>query len=146
MATKITTLTRFAPLLLALPLAACSVLPTYTPAGDKPSITVKVLGMGKPQVCVGNQLHSVNVTHVDGYPTFKVAAGERITLRTFMHYQGYNVSSHCHPAISVVPKAGSTLLLNSGLDGNACFIEAVREDNSVETGVSLETSLGAPQC
>jgi len=146
MTTMHTTLMRGATALSLLFLSACSTLPTYRAPSGQPLATVKVMGLGESRVCVDGKWHAPDLSDLDGVRAFNVAANQRITMGTFMSYQGYNVISTCRPAISVIPRASTTLILNSGLDGNRCFIEAVRENNDVDTGVSLETSLGAPQC
>jgi hypothetical protein len=134
--------------LLALPvLTACSTpMPVYAPDPSRPSTTIKAVGQSYPMVCIGTQMYDTKPELRDGIMTLTVTAGERITIRSLVQYTSGGVRSTCVPRISVVPRAGVTLLLNSGMDGNQCFIEVVRENNAASTGVSVEPSLGPPQC
>ncbi|MDQ1829273.1 hypothetical protein [Massilia scottii] len=129
-------------------LTACGTpIPVYVPEAGVTTTKVSLMGGGIPYMCLAGQFYRFDVqAGADGTSTVQVPVGTRLTMRNVMTYQGHNVVSTCRPAFSVIPKEGQTLFVNSGLSAGTCFTEAVREDNSKDTGVALEPSLGAPQC
>lgn len=130
----------------ALLLAACNALPIYQPEPREPVTTIKLIGMGSMSLCKGGHHYQLKSEVIDGFTTIRVGTKERISLTTFMQFQGYNVISSCHPSLSLIPEPGIGLVANSGLSNGSCFMEIVREDASRPSGVALEPTLKAPQC
>ncbi len=128
----------------ALLLSACHTLPTYQPVAGDP--TVSFVGMGKPSFCTKAGRFQLDVTEADGYRTARVPAGQRISMWSYMSFQGYQVITTCMPTLAFTPQTGSAYIVNAGLNNGKCFIEVVREDKSRDTGVALETSAGRPEC
>jgi hypothetical protein len=126
--------------------AGCNTLPTYVPAPAEKTVTAKLLGYGKPFMCKQGQKYSLDVNEAGGYQTTQLPVGNRLTLWRYMSYQGYQVISSCTPMLSLVPKEGVGIVISSGLADGKCFIEAVREDLTRETGVALEPTIGGPAC
>lgn len=129
-----------------LALGGCNTLPAYAPAPAEKLATVRFLGSGVPYMCVNGARYKLTVAETDGDFTTRIPAGKRVMLWRYLSYAGYQVTSSCSAALSVVAAEGSTIIVNSGLDAGKCFIEAVREDKSRETGVRIEPSVGAPTC
>lgn len=129
-------------------LSACGTpVAVYVPAADTPTTRVTLMGGGIPFMCLSGEHYRFDAQPgPEGTSFLQVPVGQRLTLRSVMSYHGYNVVSTCRPALSLIPKQGQPLIVNSGLEKSGCFIEAVREDNSRETGVAIEPSLGRPQC
>jgi len=131
-------------LAIALVLAGCSTMPTYEPqAAD---VSVQLVGMGQPGICVGGNNYRLDVAENEGIRTVRVPTGNRVMLWSTMAFQGYNVISRCEPALAFVPSAGNTYVANAGLADGKCFIELVREDKQRETGVAPEPTLQRPKC
>ena len=122
-------------------LAACGAVP-YQPGPNEVLAPVKLVGLGSPRMCMDGKLYSLSA---DKSETVKVPVGQRITLGSYMYFDGYNVSFSCMPQLSFMPQAGLSYVSNAGLRDQRCFVELVREDASRETGVAPEPSLGPPQ-
>ena len=126
--------------------AGCNTLPAYTPAPAEKTVTAKLLGYGKPFMCTQGKRYSLDVHESGGYQTTQLPVGSRVTLWRYMSYQGYQVTSSCTPMLSLIPKEGVGVIINSGLADGKCFIEAVREDVARDTGVALDPTIGGPAC
>lgn len=125
---------------LASMLAACGVVP-YQPAPNEVLAPVKLVGIGSPRMCLDGKMYSLSV---DNHQTVKVPVGQRITLGSYMYFDGYSVSFSCMPRLSFTPAAGSSYVSNAGLVDQRCFMELVREDNTRDTGVVPEMTIGPP--
>lgn len=129
-----------------LALTGCSFLPLYTPAPGDKTATVAMFTFGTPSICYNGQRYKLNVEGSGTQRTAVIPANTRVSISTYMSYQGYNVISSCYPGLSMVPRADTRLVLYNGLHEGKCFIEAVREDHTRETGVAIEPTLSGPKC
>lgn len=129
-----------------LAMSGCTTLPTYAPAAAEKTVPVQLLGYGAPYMCVGGTKYKLDYKESAGAFTTQIPVGSRVTLWRYMSYAGYQVTSSCTPMLSLIPQEGVGLIINSGLANGRCFIEAVREDRTRDTGVALEPSVGAPAC
>jgi len=129
-----------------LSMAACHSLPTYQPAPNEAVTTAKFIGMGQPYMCRGGIRYKLDVLMRDGFRTALLPTEQRISVWSAMSYVGYNIVSTCAPSIGFVPRAGTGVIVNSGLASGQCFIEVVRDDPSQATGVATEPTAGAPAC
>ena len=130
-------------MLCLLTLGGCVVYPPYPFAKAEKTASLKLMNMGKPSMCKGGSFYSV-AADANGY--VPVPAGERISLGTFMYFDGYMVSYSCSPYISFIPKEGEKYVMHDYIQGSKCFVEVVREDGGKATSVSFEPSLGPRDC
>ena len=134
--------------------AACAVLlvwlqgcaAVYTPAANEATTTVRNVGFGELRMCRFGKVYQLPQAKDDPKAVI-VPAGQRITLNAQLRSEGYQVSYHCVPAVSFVPEERQLYVANSALSGDGrCGIEVVRDDPASLTGVSIEPSVGPPQC
>jgi hypothetical protein len=125
-------------------LSGCVTNEPYAFAEGEKAASIKFLGMGRISFCRTNQFYSF--TPVENSDLVRVPVGERVSVGSFMHFSGYNVSYSCYPFLSFLPEEGKTYVIDNSIRGSKCFIEVVREDKSKATGVSLETSVGPRDC
>ena len=128
----------------ALTLSACNVLPIYQPAPSDARITF--VGLGQPGFCSAAGRFKLDVTEENGVRSALVPAGQRLTLWSYMNFQGYQAMSTCHPALSFTPASRTAYVANAGLVNGKCFIELVRDDARTATGLAIEPTAGAPTC
>jgi hypothetical protein len=130
-----------------LPLAACNTLPTYVPASGEKTVDVSFVGFGRPSICVDGKSYKLDLTKKNQYQyVAQLPANKRVLVFSYQFYQGYQVMSSCRASLSLTPKFGMPVVINSGLDAGKCYVEAVLEDSSSPTGVALDPSVGPPQC
>lgn len=122
----------------------CAISPPYPFAKDEKTASVKFLNMSGAKMCRGGEFY--DLTPAEGKSVALVPVGERVSVGTYMSYGGYNVTYSCYPFLSFIPKEGETYILHNGLRSDRCFVELVREDGKVETGVSFEPSIGPRDC
>ena len=119
---------------------------TYAPALGEPTAQVRVVGWGRTQICRAGELNWVPTTE-GSKDMVTVPAGRRLTIGSHLSDAGYQVIHYCRPFMSFVPDAGKTYVLNSALEGQGrCVVELVREEPSRDNGLSVETSVGPPDC
>lgn len=111
---------------------------------EEKTASIKLMNMGKAEFCKSGNFYIMPA--VEGTNSALVPTGERISIGTFMSFQGYNVIHHCYPFLSFLPKAGDKYVLHNYIRDNRCFVELVREDSTKATGVSLEPSVGPRDC
>lgn len=104
------------------------------------------MGFGTPSICRGEKHYGLETTTEDDFIVATVPAGERITIRSYLQFGGYRVISHCDVGVSVIPEPGTTLIANSGLRDNRCFIEVLSESSATDVGVASNYSVRAPEC
>ncbi|WP_426104009.1 hypothetical protein [Massilia sp. TSP1-1-2] len=126
-------------------LSACSGLQLHP---SSPSdVTVHFVGIGgHTQFCTADGRYATEEFKDNGYRSIKLPVGKLITLWSSMSFAGYNVTSSCAPALAFIPVEGKQYVVNAGLVNGKCFIEMVREDASVESGVVFDTSVQKPSC
>jgi hypothetical protein len=118
----------------------------YTPAAGEATSTVRNVGFGELRMCRFGKIYQLPQAKGDPKAVI-VPAGQRITLSAHLRSDGYQVSYHCVPAVSFAPEDGLLYVANSALSGDGrCGIEVVRDDKASLTGVSIEPSVGPPQC
>jgi hypothetical protein len=139
-------ITRLAAAVSLLAFGGCSTLPTYEPAATEKTVNVQLLGYGAPSMCVDGRKYRLDAKESAGAITTQIPVGQRVTLSRYMTYAGYQVTSSCNPSLSLIPKEGVGVILNTGLADGRCFIEVVREDRARDTGVALEPTVGPPAC
>ncbi len=122
-------------------LSACT-LPVYQPTAGETLVSVKLLANTTVQLCKDNVKYSLNQDATG--QAVQVPVGGRIDLNSYMYFTGYNVSYTCFPVLSFIPQAANTYVLDTGLRDNKCYIELVKEDKSIDTGVSIDTSVAGP--
>lgn len=131
-------------------LAACAI-PRYQPGASEPAAHVRLMGLGKLSMCQEHREYLLPVQEdAKGTRWTYLPAGERITLISYntetVYLPGGNGPStiSCTARASVVPRQGINLIVNSNTPGfNSCGLEIVREDESTETGLSIEPSVQA---
>ena len=135
-------------LLAPLLLAACATpIPKYQPTPEEKVTSVKLFGWGEPYMCRTGKLYALPVQEENGTRRTTLPTGARVGLVNFITVHGYQVISRCTARISVIPRDGINLIVNGVLpEAGKCALDVVREDDSKETGVSMEPSLGAPAC
>ncbi len=137
---------RIASACLLLSLVACNSLPVYTPAPGDKTVAVRFVGFGKPSVCFDGKGYQLDLVRDKGQFLAQLPVDKRVMIYSYQSYQGYQVISSCHASLSLIPKAGKPLVVNSGLDAGKCYLEAVLEDSNSPTGLSLDPSVGPPRC
>lgn len=116
----------------------------YVPSAGETMVPVKVLGMGEPLMCKAGQVYGLSP---DKSGVALVPVGDRISVGSYMYFDGYMVSHSCRVWVSFIPKAGGSYVTNSGLGGTQrCFAELVVEDSTKETGVAFEPTAGRGAC
>ncbi len=124
-------------------LGGCATAP-YAFKPDEKTASIKLMNMGQAKFCRGGNFYGMPA--VEGTNSALVPVSERISVGTYMQFQGYNVIHHCYPFLSFLPKAGEKYVLHNYIRDNKCFLELVREDGASATGVSLEPSVGPRDC
>lgn len=127
-----------------LAISGCTTLSPYVPANDEKTASLRLLSTRSVAMCRAGTLYSVSAP--DGGNVVRIPVGERISVGTYMSYEGYNVSYSCYPFLSFLPKEGETYVVHNFIRGNQCFIELVREDKTKPTGVVFEPSVGRRDC
>lgn len=129
-------------------LSACGTPPAmYVPAPTERTAVVKLAGEQKGvRICRSGQPLYVTSTTSGNIRSVVIPADERITLISLIAIEGYNVRSTCSPAISLIVKTGTSVVLNADVQENGCYFEAVREDASSPSGLAVEPSVGPPSC
>lgn len=97
-------------------------------------------------VCVGDKTYSVDAPadHRIVVPTTgRVAFGSFLSLADFRG--NYQVRYTCNSAVSFVPLAGLTYLLNIEFNGAGCRLEVYREGGHNRIGLDIEPTAGPPQ-
>lgn len=126
-------------------MTACAGLQPHPPAAS--DVTVHFVGLGGSSAfCTPEGRFSTQEFQDNGFRAIKLPAGKRITLSRHMSFAGYNVISNCAPAVGFTPMEGKHYVVNAGLVDGKCFIEMVREDANVETGVVFDTTVERPTC
>lgn len=133
---------RAAGLLTPLLLAACAI-PQYQPGSSEKAARVRLMGMGELSMCRAHLKYRLPV-HEDGQGrrwTY-LPVGERIELSSYSLVAEGAGAAYCTARASIIPSEGVTLIVNSTTPAfNSCGLEIVREDESRETGLSVEPSL-----
>lgn len=133
---------RAAGLLTPLLLAACAIR-QYQPGSGENAARVRLMGMGELSMCRAHLKYRLPV-HEDGQGkrwTY-LPVGERIELTSYSSVADGAGTAYCTASASVIPSEGITLIVNSTTPAfNSCGLEVVREDESSETGLSVEPSL-----
>lgn len=129
-----------------LPLAACNTLPTYTPAPGEKTVDTRFVGFGRPSICFDGKSYKLDLVEDKGQYVAKLPADKRVLVFTYQSYQGYQVVSSCSASLSLTPKQGHPIVVNSGLNAGKCYVESVIEDRSTPTGLAIDPSVGPPQC
>jgi hypothetical protein len=127
-------------------LAACNTLPTYTPAPGEETVGVRFVGFGRPSICFEGKSYQLDLTPSNGQYVARLPADKRVMVFSYQSVQGYQVISTCSASLSLTPKSGRPVVINSGIDGGRCFVESVVEDASTSSGVALDPSVGPPRC
>lgn len=137
---------RLAATSLLLALAACNSLPPYTPAAGEKTVRAEFIGGGRPSICVAKQSYSLPLVEEKGKYFAQLPVDQRVMIFAYQSFQGYQVTSSCHAALSLIPQAGKQIVVNSGLVDGKCFVESVLVDGSTPSGLALDPSVGPPQC
>lgn len=127
-------------------LCACNSLPVYTPAAGDKTVSAHFLGFGRPSICVDGKSYKLDLVKDKDHYIAQLPADKRVMIFTYQSYQGYQVISSCDASLSLIPKPGQPVIVNSGLDGGKCYVEAVLEDNRAPTGLKLDPTVGPPRC
>ena len=131
---------------LLLTLAACNTLPTYTPAPGENTVGVRFVGFGRPSICFEGKSYQLDLSADNGQYVARLPTDKRVMVFSYQSVQGYQVISSCSASLSLTPKSGHPVVVNSGIDGGKCFVESVVEDGSTPTGLALDPSVGPPRC
>lgn len=126
-------------------LQSCAVT-TYVPAPDEHMVTVRAVGIGRPQLCKDGKMYWA--PEAKGVPDgVRVPTGQRLTVGAHLVSDGYQVIHYCRPFLSFVPGDGETYIMNSALGGDGkCFVELVREDPTKKSGLAIEPSVSRASC
>ena len=120
----------------------CASNPPYPFTKEEKKAYLK--GVNNVAMCKDGSFYTV--TTPEGAKAAPIPAGGRVSLGTYMSYSGYNVTYSCYPFLSFNPHESETYLINTFVRENKCYIELVREDQTKETGVAFEPSLGPRDC
>lgn len=131
---------------MAIMLTACNSLPTYAPAPGDKTVATRFVGFGRPSICFDGKAYQLDLTENKGQYVAQLPADKRVMIFSYQSYAGYQVTSNCSASLSVTPKVGKPLVINSGLDAGRCFVEAVLEDSNTPSGIALDPSAGPPRC
>jgi len=133
---------RAAVLLAPFLLAACGT-PQYLPGSSEKVARVRLVGMGVLSMCRAHLEYMLPVDEDEqGRRWTYVPVGERIELSNYNSVAEGAGTAYCTARASVIPSEGITLIVNSTTPAyNSCGLEIVREDESTETGLSVEPSL-----
>lgn len=131
-----------------LALTACGTpMPKYVPAANEPTAVIKLVGEQQGvNICRDGTLMHVSTIKTGETRTVIVPADKRITLWSYLMFQGYNTTVRCAAALSLVASSDAALILNTDIRANGCYVEAVREDASRPSGLAPEPSVGRPLC
>lgn len=141
-----TSIFRIAAAFLLLSLAACKNLPLYTPQPGEKTVAVRFIGQAEPSICTGGTSYKLNLVRDKDQYVAELPVDRRVMIFSYQSYQGYQVISTCHAALSLIPQAGRTIVVNSGVVNGKCFVEAVVEDSRTPSGVALDPTVGPPRC
>lgn len=141
---------RLLPLAALLAVAAssgCAMLPTYVPDPGRAHAEVHVAGMyGDPSFCRPG-MPGFDLPAADAAGRVPMPSGERVTMADWIYIDLYTVAYSCRPLVSFHPKEGERYVAATGMDGQRCWIELVREDEATRTGLALEPSAApVPSC
>lgn len=138
---------RLAALLAALASSGCMMLPTYVPDPGRAHAEVHVAGMyGDPSFCRAG-MPGFDLPAADAAGRVPMPSGERVTMADWIYIDLYTVAYSCRPLVSFQPKEGARYVAATGMDGQRCWIELVREDDATRTGLALEPSAApVPHC
>lgn len=115
---------------------------SYQFNSDEKRATIK--GPRYYKFCMGNSYYIEN-TKPDKNESF-VPAGRRISISVPFFHSDINKAYSCEPRLSFVPKEGETYILNNFTKNDKCYLEVVLIDQTTETGVALESSVGPAVC
>lgn len=118
----------------------------YQPAPRTTLVPVRLLDPGTPSICIDGQHMGLSETTNGTVRRVLVPAGKRITLHSGVYKNNGVVSAGCSVGVSLIPEAGTRLVLQTNLAGQRCFVNIVREDATTATGVAPEPTLARPQC
>lgn len=138
---------RLAALLAALASSGCMMLPTYVADPGRAHAEVHVAGMyGDPSFC-RTGMPGFDLPAADAAGRVPMPSGERVTMADWIYIDLYTVAYSCRPLVSFQPKEGARYVAATGMDGQRCWIELVREDDATRTGLALEPSAApVPHC
>lgn len=126
-------------LTLALLLCACAT-PLRQPAAN--DAMVAFIGEGNPyEVFAGTtRIRPLN-EDANGERLFRVPSGVLVTLEARLSVISSSGRSACAPRIAFTPLANHKYFLATSISKDACFLQVVRQDDSVPTGVVREPSV-----
>jgi hypothetical protein len=125
-------------------LAGCAAHDPYMFSKDEKQASLKLLSAGGVSMCKTGKLYKLAMP--DGAQAAPIPVGGRVDFVSSMFFGDGHYSYTCFPAISFVPKESETYVLHGLVRNGRCFLEIVREDQSKETGLAFEPSIGPRTC
>lgn len=119
--------------------------PRYVFSPEEKTAAVKILmNDGQVNMCRDGKLYSLKIDHETGKAL--IPTGKRVALLKSVQYSGYQTTFSCYPRLGFTPKDGETYITDMNLIGNRCLLELVKENDSTDSSVELEPSLGQADC